>query len=168
MSSLIDVYLRTEIILSATDGVTWGTVETNTKGSITGPGGLLGLLGIGADSALVVTAWNPLGKLLSIEDNERLQRELIADLNELGLVYFSVMGQEPGGGWKEDSLLVPVEDFQKTVEIVLELARKFQQNAIFEITESTKRVIGVCMNELDGIVSYSLLPLGTQGIDLEQ
>lgn len=166
--SLVDVYLQTEIIFTATDGVTWGTVEANSKGSVVKPGGLLGLLGLNSESALVVTAWNPLGKLLSIVENDRLQSELIADLNELGLRYFSVMGQEPGGGWKEDSLLVPASVPQITLRIVIELARKYQQNAIFEVTQSTKRLIGVCMNELDGIVSYSLLPLGTQGIDLEQ
>ena len=164
MNHLTETYLRTELIFRTADGITWGTVADTTKGSVFRPGGALGLLDLEVTSALVVTAWNPLGQEYQVEQNESLQSSLINDLQKLGQTFLPVLGQEPGGGWKEESLLIPNHPELKTFEKVYLLADKYEQNAIFEITDTTKKVIGVRMRDISGESGYRLLPLGTQSI----
>lgn len=167
MNQLVEIYLKTEIVFSSPDGVSWGTVDESTPGSVSGPGGALGLLGLEETSALVITAWNPLGQELKSDENEILQNSLIRDLNNLGLKFLPVLGQEPGGGWKEESLLIPNDESQHTLGQVLILADKYDQNAIFELTDAKKKIIGVRMAELSGEAEYRLLPMGTQGIKVD-
>lgn len=130
------------------------------------PGGALGLLGLEVNSAFVITAWNPLGQEQTVDQNEALQSGLINDLKDLGLTFLPVLGQEPGGGWKEDSLLIPNEESPKTLEKVLILADKYEQNAIFELTDMKKKIIGVRMQDVSREAGYRLLPMGTQGFTL--
>ena len=144
--------------------MSWGTVAESTRGSVSRPGGVLGLLGLEGASALVITAWNPLGQELETHENEALQNSLISDLNNLGFTFLPVLGQEPGGGWKEESLLIPNDELLNTLELVRLLADKYEQNAIFELTDTKKKIIGVRMKDMSGEAGYRLLPMGTQGI----
>ncbi len=164
MNNLVKAYLNTEIIFSSLDGISWGAVAHSTQGSVSRPGGALRLLGLEATSALVITAWNPLGRECAAEQNEALQKCLISDLKTLGLVFLPVLGQEPGGGWKEESLLIPNDESLNTFEEVRLLADKYEQNAIFELTDTKKKIIGVRMHEISGEAEYRLLPMGTQAI----
>jgi len=164
VNEILDLYLETEIIFTATDGISWGTVADSVRGGVSKPGGALGLLGLEVPSALIITAWNPLGQEFPIDHNEALQGRLIRDIQSLGLKFTKVLGQEPGGGWKEESLMIPNEKSPETLQQVLLLADKYEQNAIFEITDTHKKVIGVRMGAISGQAKYRLLPLGTQGI----
>ncbi|RYD19749.1 MAG: DUF3293 domain-containing protein [Verrucomicrobiaceae bacterium] len=47
------------------------------------------------DSFCVVTAWNPDGNVLSVEENELRGRELSERLDTLQLPYFPVTGYDP-------------------------------------------------------------------------
>ncbi|MCX6342678.1 MAG: DUF3293 domain-containing protein [Fimbriimonadales bacterium] len=164
MNHLVESYLKTELIFSTPDGMSWGAVSDTTQGSVSKPGGVLGLLDLEVSSALIITAWNPLGRECYFEQNEALQSNLIIDLQKRGLTFIPVLGQEPGGGWKEESLLIPNRVELKTFEQVYLLADNYEQNAIFEITDTTKRLVGVRMKEIFGESGYRLLPLGTQSI----
>jgi hypothetical protein len=166
MDELLHAYLKTEIILRGIDGIDWGTVADDVPGSISLTRGAFELLGLDCDSAFIITAWNPLGQKLPQSQNDVLQSSLEMDLRGRRLEFVSVVGQEPGGGWKEDSLLVPNTGSPEIRQKVLELADKFAQNAIFELTLNTKRLIGVRIPYMSGEAGYRLLPLGTQGIDL--
>lgn len=167
MKQLVEAYQKTEIVFSSPDGMSWGTVDDSTQGSVSIAGGALGLLGLEVATALVITAWNPLGQELEAHENEALQTSLITDLKNLGLMFLPVLGQEPGGGWKEESLLIPNYESLNTLEKVCLLADKYKQNAIFELTDTKKRIIGVRMPDISGEAGYRLLPMGTQGIESE-
>ncbi len=164
MNQLVEAYLKTEIVFSSPDGMSWGTVADSTRGSVSRPGGVLGLLGLEVASALVITAWNPLGQELEAHENETLQNSLIGDPNNLGFMFLPVLGQEPGGGWKEESLLIPNDESLNTLELVRLLADKYEQNAIFELTDTKKKIIGVRMKDMSGEAGYRILPMGAQGI----
>ena len=167
MNDLVEAYLKTEIIFSAQDGTHWATVSVSTTGGISRPGGALGLLGLEVSSAFVITAWNPLGQEHTVDQNEALQSRLINDLKSLGLTFMPVLGQEPGGGWKEDSLLIPNLESINTLGKVLILADNYEQNAIFEVTDTSKKIIGIRMQSMTAEAGYRLLPMGTQGINSE-
>lgn len=160
MDELLNAYLRTEIIFRGIDGVDWGIVPEGTPGSLSRPIGALGLLNIRCGSALIITGWNPLGVQQDTAQNEDLQNSLIGELGIAGIEFIRVVGQDPGGGWKEESLLI-ANDSPSVFESVMRLAEQFEQNAIFELTDKLKRVISVRMPEVDGSVGYRLLPWGT-------
>lgn len=166
MDELLQAYLKTEIVFREVEGIDWGAVADDIPGSMSRTRGAFELLALDCDSAFIITAWNPLGQKLLQSQNEVLQSSLEMDLRGSGLEFVPVVGQEPGGGWKEDSLLVPNTGSPEIRQKVLELADKFAQNAIFELTLNTKRVIGVRIPYMSGEAGYRLLPLGTQEIDL--
>lgn len=165
MDELLNAYLKTEIVFRGIDGIDWGTVAVDVPGSMVRTRGAFELLGLDCNSAFIITAWNPLGLELSQSQNELLQSSLETDLIANGVEFVPVVGQKPGGGWKEDSFLVPNRSPWEIRQIILELADKFAQNAIFELTFSTMRVIGVRRPNMSGEVGFRLMPMGTQGID---
>lgn len=80
----------------------------------------------GHDCATFITAWNPLSQLLSLEENQKRQQNLLNEVNERGLVRLSGIGQHPSNGWpSEESILVP--GLQQ--EAARAIARKFSQLA---------------------------------------
>lgn len=85
------------------------------------------LHGRGAESAVFITAWNPLGVALRAEENESRQLRLCEDLQARGLRAVPARGCDANGAWEgEDSLLVPGVSRFTTCE----LGRLHEQNAV--------------------------------------
>ena len=80
-----------------------------------------------AISVTFITAFNPLGKLLSEADNKIRHEYLIKDLNNMKLEWIDGVGQDPDGLWpSEKSLLI----FDLDLEAARELGNRHEQNAI--------------------------------------
>jgi hypothetical protein len=80
-----------------------------------------------AAAAVVVTAYNPRSVVLPDADNRARHAELIALLDARGHDYALGEGRDPTGGWQAELECVV---FGIPVETGLELARRFEQNAI--------------------------------------
>ena len=62
----------------------------------------------GYDCAAFITAWNPMSKPLSTEENRSRQQNLLNEVNAIGLTALQGIGQHPSNGWlAEESILVP-------------------------------------------------------------
>ena len=85
----------------------------------------------GVDGACLITAFNPLGRLVSIDENAKANRLLEDEIVATGLPYFLGQGSDPKGEWKEDSYLV----MGITLEEAKELGDLYQQNAIVWINK---------------------------------
>lgn len=79
---------------------------------------------------LFITAWNPLGKELTVEDNEQANQELKNELLERGLKVTEGYGESPDGQWCEDSFFAyPIDQ-----DSSLKLCCTFEQNAVVYVT----------------------------------
>jgi hypothetical protein len=85
----------------------------------------------GVDGASLITAFNPLGQLVSIDENAKANRLLEDAIVATGLPYFLGHGSEPKGEWKEDSYLV----IGISLEEAKEMGNLYQQNAIVWINK---------------------------------
>lgn len=85
----------------------------------------------------VITAWNPYSQELSLTENRRRNDELQKELMLSGAVIHRAIGRSDDWKWFEESYAV-----QKIglIEIV-NMAKKYQQNAIFQISSGVKKVI---------------------------
>lgn len=80
-----------------------------------------------SEACAFITACNPLGELLSHEQNSDLQKRLEEEIQFRGLTYIAGEGKHPVGDWPgEPSFLV----FDLSLEAAKTLGRKFNQNAI--------------------------------------
>lgn len=80
-----------------------------------------------SETCAFITACNPLGELLSNEQNSDLQKQLEEEIQFRGLVLIAGEGKHPVGDWPgEPSYLV----FDLSLEAAKTLGRKFHQNAI--------------------------------------
>lgn len=80
-----------------------------------------------SETCAFITACNPLGELLSNEQNSDLQKQLEEEIQFRGLVLIAGEGKHPVGDWPgEPSYLV----FDLSLEAAKTLGRKFNQNAI--------------------------------------
>jgi CBS domain-containing protein len=87
----------------------------------------------------VISAANPLEEVLSSEENKRRHLGLHNILESRKLKFEEVFGESPCGGWSEASFAI--EGMSK--KDACELAEKFRQRAIFELTQDEIRVISV-------------------------
>jgi hypothetical protein len=89
---------------------------------------LVGLFkGHRSEACAFITAYNPLGELLSSEQNSDLQKQLEEEIKFRGLAYIAGEGKHPVGDCPgEPSYLV----FDLSLEAAKTLGRKFNQNAI--------------------------------------
>lgn len=87
----------------------------------------------------VISVANPLEEVLSTDENEQRHRGLHAILKSRKLKFEEVFGESPNGKWSEASFAI--EGISK--KDACELAQKFEQRAIFELTQDQIRVISV-------------------------
>jgi hypothetical protein len=80
-----------------------------------------------AESAVVVTAYNPRSVVLSDAENRARHASLTALLDARGCDYALGEGRDPSGNWQAELECVV---FGISVEMGLEIARAFEQNAI--------------------------------------
>ncbi len=82
------------------------------------------------DGGLFITAWNPLGKELTVEDNNKANKNLQAELLKQSLNVIDGYGESKDGKWREDSFFAyPIDE-----ETSLKLCCAFHQNAVVYIS----------------------------------
>jgi Protein of unknown function (DUF3293) len=89
----------------------------------------------------VITAWNPFSKQLSLGENRRRNSELEKDLSAVRAELLKAIGHSNDWKWFEESFAVR----NIKVHEIVQIARKYQQNAIFQITTEGRKVIS-CIN----------------------
>ena len=81
----------------------------------------------GAQSSAFITACNPLGVELTVDENDSRQRRLASDLEQRGLNFLDGVGQHPTGDWPgEASFLIIGLDLDEAKD----LAAQLEQNAL--------------------------------------
>ncbi len=85
----------------------------------------------GAATAVVVTAYNPRSVVLADAENQARHVELTELLAARGYDHALGEGRDPTGDWKPELECVV---FGIPLEVGLELARRFEQNAIVFVT----------------------------------
>ena len=79
---------------------------------------------------LFITAWNPLGKELTVEDNQKANQKLKAELLTQGLNVIDGYGVSKDGKWREDSFFTyPIDE-----KTSLKLCCDFHQNAVVYVS----------------------------------
>lgn len=85
----------------------------------------------------MITAANPYSQLLSDEENKARNQSLHGELTKISELILSAIGRDPTSDWSEHGWVLPTSD----EKLLIDLARKFHQNAIFKFSESGKQVI---------------------------
>ena len=81
---------------------------------------------------LFITAWNPLGEELTLEDNLKANQNLKAELLIRGLNVIDGYGVSKDGKWREDSFFTyPIDE-----ETSLKLCCDFSQNAVVYVSSN--------------------------------
>ncbi|HEY4165088.1 MAG TPA: DUF3293 domain-containing protein [Dongiaceae bacterium] len=81
----------------------------------------------GADTAVIVTAYNPRSVVLSDAENQARHQALMEVLRQRDLDFEIGEGRDPSGHWKAEIECVV---YGISLETGLELAQRFDQNAI--------------------------------------
>lgn len=97
-----------------------------------------GLLARRTGSVLVITACNPMGELVTEEENQRRMTDLRVDLDTDEIRWLQAEGRDPTGDWLEPSFAVLDTD-RRTAR---DLGRVYDQFAIFELTDDEQIVHG--------------------------
>ena len=84
------------------------------------------------ESAAFITAWNPRGRKLTLDENYDRQIELLEDISNQRLNYFVGRGESQTGDWSEDSYLV----LGVSLTDAKEIANRHDQNAFVWIPVS--------------------------------
>jgi hypothetical protein len=92
---------------------------------------------LGWDEYFVITAWNPFREPLSLDENRRRNSELEKDLLGLRADLVKAIGRSDDWKWFEESFAVRNID----VNEIVQKAKKYEQNAIFQITTEGRKVI---------------------------
>ena len=82
----------------------------------------------------MITAANPYSQLLTDEENQARNQSLREELSNISELIVPAMGRDPTSDWSEHGWVLPSQD----ASLLIDLARKFQQNAIFKFSESGK------------------------------
>ena len=85
----------------------------------------------------MITAANPYSQLLTEEENQARNQSLREELFNISELILPAIGRDPTSDWSEHGWVLPTSD----EKLLIDLARKFQQNAIFKFSESGKQVI---------------------------
>ena len=85
----------------------------------------------------MITAANPFSNQLTTQENTLLNEELKRDLEAKGLEPIPGIGKDPSSDWLEEGWVV--KGLNET--ILIDLAKKYQQNAIFRFDGKTQFVV---------------------------
>jgi Protein of unknown function (DUF3293) len=90
----------------------------------------------------ILTAANPFSQQFSDAENAARNNSLKLEIEELGFEFDWSYGEQADQSWREDGFVI----FDAPFEVTLELARKFEQNAIL-YGEESKVALAWCDNE---------------------
>jgi hypothetical protein len=85
----------------------------------------------------MITAANPYSQLLTDEENKARNQSLHVELSNISDLILPAIGRDPSGDWSEHGWVLPLQDASPLID----LARKFQQNAIFKFSECGRQVV---------------------------
>jgi hypothetical protein len=85
----------------------------------------------------MITAANPYSQLLTDEENKARNQSLHVELSNISDLILPAIGRDPTSDWSEHGWALPTSD----EKLLIDLARKFKQNAIFKFSENGKQVI---------------------------
>lgn len=85
----------------------------------------------------VVTAWNPRSQVLTDDENARRDVLLRDLLRACGINFVDALGRSEDGAWREPSIAL----VRTTVEVARQVARRFDQHAIYVIDADGVRVV---------------------------
>lgn len=85
----------------------------------------------------MITAANPFSQLLNDEENKARNQSLHEEISSISEFILPAIGRDPASDWSEHGWVLPTSNERQLIE----LARKFQQNAIFKFSERGKQVI---------------------------
>ena len=85
----------------------------------------------------MITAANPYSQLLTDEENKARNQSLHVELTKISELILPAIGRDPASDWSEHGWVLQSQDASPLID----LARKFQQNAIFKFSESGKQVV---------------------------
>ena len=85
----------------------------------------------------MITAANPYSQLLTDEENQARNQSLRDELSSISELILPAIGRDPASDWSEHGWVLPSQDASPLID----LGRKFQQNAIFKFSESGKQII---------------------------
>ena len=85
----------------------------------------------------MITAANPFSNQLTTQENTLLNEELKIDLERNGLAPLPGIGKDPSSDWFEEGWVVK----GLNESILIDLAKKYQQNAIFRFDGNTQFVV---------------------------
>jgi hypothetical protein len=128
---LIEAYRVTDYVLFVGDGPSPSGRNVTLNIDRRNPEFDTVLDGRGATTAVVVTAYNPRSIVLAEAENRARHAQLTALLEARGHAYALGEGRDPTGHWKAELECVV---FGIPVEVGLEIARRFEQNAIVFVT----------------------------------
>ena len=114
----------------------------------------------------ILTAWNPTSQPLSKSANQVRQEQLLFELQKTPVKFLSVTASSTTGDWLEESFAVWGLDSKfpdDTGEIVLSLAQKFEQNAVFQFESNLQILVPVLVSEATGSQVYCLNHCSKQG-----
>lgn len=122
--SLLDRFIESTLTVTLEDQVV----------ALTGPG-VDDVWPFAADTAWVITAWNPMGRPHPSSRNERANEAMHAELIEAGHVPFPATGGV--GRWSEPGFVILDTD----QGVVLDLARSYGQKAVFRVSSDLVQVV---------------------------
>jgi hypothetical protein len=93
----------------------------------------------------VLTSDNPFSKELRADENARRRSELFADLQRRGVRAHHAMGRDPLGAWPAEEGFALLD---QSVEFARELARAWDQFAIYDVTQDHVLVRSVDTGEI--------------------
>jgi hypothetical protein len=114
------------------------------------------LLGI-SSPLWIITAWNPKSQLLALHENRERQLRLLSELEKSPFSFLEATASSISADWLEESIAiwVPEGKFEKPLEdLVLTLAEKYEQNALFKFHEDLQILVPVLVEEAAGSQVY--------------
>lgn len=110
-------------------------VEAGTWVALNGPAAAAELpLG---SQLFMVTAWDPFGEQRSAEQNASANAQMEAELRTKGAAVVRAIGRDGQSAYGEDGFAVSGLDRAE----VLSVARRFRQEAIYEVDDTTIRIV---------------------------
>ena len=92
---------------------------------------------LGWSEYFVITAWIPSSEQLSLDENRNRNSELEKDLLAVNAELLNAIGRSNDWKWFEESFAVR----NIALNEIIQKAKKYQQNAIFQITTKGRKVI---------------------------
>ena len=105
----------------------------------------------------IITAWNPRSQLSALHENRERQLTLLSELQKSPFNFLEVTASSISADWLEESIAIwaPEGKLDKPLEdLVLTLAEKYEQNAVFLFHEDLQILVPVLVEEASGSQVY--------------